>query len=253
MANYATPAFLTSLKAHYPANGPSTAAYPGALANPWALVAAVAFSASNVPEAVPAVFAHALEELRAEQRARGVGGGSEEAQREELVLARKVREAVLQSGLLSGMPRTINSLMALNEVMPENLRDSKTLRDTNKHMSEYDRRGEQLFRAMYRDTADTVQGLLDAAYPDLGWFCNTVGYGMTYGGTDVLTQVESTYAIVAALIAVDTPRQVGWHLANARHGGASLEEARAVRRIALEVAQLVGVQWKHEVPDVAEP
>ncbi|KAI0657241.1 hypothetical protein C8Q70DRAFT_298233 [Cubamyces menziesii] len=137
--------------------------------------------------------------------------------------------------------------------MPENLRETKTLRDTNKHMSEYDRRGEQLFRAMYRDTADAVQGLLDTAYPDLGWFCNTVGYGMTYGGTDVLTQVESSFAIVAALIAVDAPRQVGWHLANARHGGASLEEARAVRRIALEVAQLVGVRWKNEVPDVAEP
>ena len=42
------------------------------------------------------------------------------------------------------------------------------IRDTNKHMSECDRRGEQLFRAMYRDTADAVQGLLDAAYPDLG-------------------------------------------------------------------------------------
>ena len=94
--------------------------YPGALANPWALVAAVAFSASNVPEAVPVVFAHALEELRAEQRARGFGldgenrenreegekdEEGEEARREQLVLARKIREAVLQSGLLSGMPR----------------------------------------------------------------------------------------------------------------------------------------------------
>ncbi|KAJ2994492.1 hypothetical protein NUW54_g7542 [Trametes sanguinea] len=34
--------------------------------------------------------------------------------------------------------------------------------------SEYDRRGEELFRAMYRDTADAVQGMLDSAYPDLG-------------------------------------------------------------------------------------
>ncbi|KAL7282982.1 hypothetical protein ACG7TL_002402 [Trametes sanguinea] len=246
MADLATPAFLDTLKSLYPAHAPSTAAHPGALPNPWPLVAAVAFSASNVPEAVPAVFAHALAELRA----RGTEGGA--AREEQRVLARKIREGVLQSGLLSGMPRTINSLIALNEVMPEELRETKTLRDTNKHMSEYDRRGEELFRAMYRDTADAVQGLLDSAYPDLGWFCNTVGYGMTYGGTDVLTQVESTYAIVAALVAVDAPRQVGWHLANARHGGASGDEARAVREIALRVARAAGVRWRNAVPEVED-
>ncbi|KAI0648367.1 hypothetical protein C8Q79DRAFT_1045071 [Trametes meyenii] len=248
MADIATPAFLDSLKALYPADGPSTKAYPGALANPWVIVAAVAFSASNAPEAVPVVFEHALAELRADQQARGVAGDA--AVQEQLNLARKVRESVFQSGLLSGMPRTINSLFTLSEVMPEALRETKTLRDTNKHMSECDRRGEELFRAMYRDTADTVQGLLDAAYPDLGWFCNTVGYGLTYGGASVLTQVESTYAIVAALVAVDAPRQVGWHLANARHGGADPREARAVRAIAVEVARRAGVVWKHGVPDV---
>ena len=111
MAKYATRTFLASLKALYPTNAPSTSMHPGALANPWALVAAVTFSASNVPEAVPVVFTHALEELRAEKRARGIGldsqdgKGGEEARRGELVLARKAREAILQSGLLSGMPR----------------------------------------------------------------------------------------------------------------------------------------------------
>ncbi|KAI9059741.1 hypothetical protein FKP32DRAFT_1526519, partial [Trametes sanguinea] len=166
MADLATPAFLDTLKSLYPANAPSTSAHPGALPNPWPLIAAVAFSASNVPEAVPVVFTHALEELRAEQRRRGTEG--EAARAEQLVLARKVREGVLQSGLLSGMPRTINSLIALSEATPEDLRETKTLRDTKKHISEYDRRGEELFRAMYGDTADAVQGLLDSAYPDLG-------------------------------------------------------------------------------------
>ncbi|KAH9857554.1 hypothetical protein C2E23DRAFT_865373 [Lenzites betulinus] len=239
MANFATPAFLASLKAIYPSGGPSTLAYAGALPNPWALITAVTFSASNAPEAVPVVFKYALEELKEEQRAQGTP--DETAAKEQLLLARKIREGVLQSGLLSGMPRV---------TMPVNLRETKVLRDTNKHMTEFDKSGEQLFRSMYRDTADSVQNLLDSAYPDLGWWCNTIGYGVTYGGTDALTQVESTYAIVAALIAVDAPRQVGWHLANARHGGASLDEARAVRRIAMEVAQLVGVTWRGGVPDV---
>ena len=85
-----------------------------------------------------------------------------------------------------------------------------------------------------------------------GWFCTTVGYGMTYGGTDVLSATELIYVMVAALIAIDAPRQVGWHLGNARRAGASLAEARAVRRTALDVAGRAGVQWKGDVPDVEE-
>ncbi|TBU39629.1 hypothetical protein BD309DRAFT_416364 [Dichomitus squalens] len=114
--------------------------------------------------------------------------------------------------------QAINTLVALHQVMPEHLREAKPLRDTRRPPAEWDRRGAALFSAVYRDTAPSVESLLDAAYPDLGWFCTTVGYGMTYGGTDVLSVVELVYVMVAALIAVDAPRQVGWHLANARRG-----------------------------------
>ena len=33
---------------------------------------------------------------------------------------------------------------------------------------QYVETGEKLFRAMYRETADNVQGLLDEIYPDIG-------------------------------------------------------------------------------------
>ena len=42
------------------------------------------------------------------------------------------------------------------------------IRDIRKPPAEWDKRGEELFSAVYRDTAPSVQGLLDAAYPDLG-------------------------------------------------------------------------------------
>lgn len=91
-----------------------------------------------------------------------------------------------------------------------------------------------------------------AAEPCLvaGWFSNTVGYGITYGATDVLSQVEISYVLVAALISMDTPRQIGWHLANAQHGGASLEEAKAIRQISIEVAEKSGIKWKDAVPEI---
>ena len=83
-----------------------------------------------------------------------------------------------------------------------------------------------------------------------GWFSKVIGYGMTYGQTDVLSQVEVSYILVAALIAVDTPRQIVWHLANAQHGGATVEETKAVRQISMEVAQKSGVRWRNAVPEV---
>ncbi len=56
--------------------------------------------------------------------------------------------------------------------------------------------------------------------------------------------------MVAALIANDTPRQVDWHLRGAMRNGASLEEIKAVRQIAIEVSRASGVQWKNEIPDI---
>lgn len=58
--------------------------------------------------------------------------------------------------------------------------------------------------------------------------------------------------MVGALIAVDTPRQIAWHLDNARRGGASLGQARAIRQIAIEASQSAGVKWKKDVPVVQE-
>lgn len=49
---------------------------------------------------------------------------------------------------------------------------------------------------------------------------------------------------------MDTPRQIAWHLANARTGGATLEETKAVRQIAMEVASASGIQWMNGVPEV---
>ena len=97
MADLATPEFLSSLRATYPPETPNS---PPHL---WAIVAAVAYGASNVPEAVPAVFTYALQDLIRSQQGAGISGDA--AHEEQLLLARKVREAVLQSGLLSGMPR----------------------------------------------------------------------------------------------------------------------------------------------------
>ncbi len=81
---------------------------------------------------------------------------------------------------------------------------------------------------------------------------NSVAYGITYGHTSVTDQLDTVYTMCASLIATDVPKQVAWHLKNAMRPGcdATLEQASAVRVIAMEVAKQSGVVWRNEIPDV---
>ena len=80
---------------------------PLVLSNPWYIISAVAFSASNQPEGVPRIFDHMLSQLRE-------SGSDTDEQR---LLARKLREALLKSGLISGYPK----VFSLSEVVGRRL------------------------------------------------------------------------------------------------------------------------------------
>jgi len=134
--------------------------------------------------------------------------------------------------------------------MPEELKDKALHRDPNTSLIQYGATGEHLFRSVYGDKADSVQDMLDSAYPDMGWFSKTIGYGVVYGHTDIISSLETSYTLVAALIAGDTPQQIAWHLDGAQRAGATLDEVWAVRELSVEVAKFSGVQWRHTVPQV---
>jgi len=91
---HVTSAFLNNLKALFPdastrtlLNAKSRDAR-SALRNPWFIVAAVAFSASNRSKGVPRVFEQALQDLKV--------GGSDKS--EELMLAKKNARSSVQIG-----------------------------------------------------------------------------------------------------------------------------------------------------------
>ena len=122
---------------------------------------------------------------------------------------------------------------------------------------------------MYDTNAGDVQGLLDEIHPDmgvpslllfhafislnsfcLGWFSRNIGYGHVYRANHIVSQIETTYTVVAALIAIDAPMQTTWHLQNCINGGATIDEARAVRKISMDVAQRCGIKWESGVPEL---
>lgn len=141
-------------------------------------------------------------------------------------------------------------------------------------MSDIVGRGRDLFVAHYHEDADPVQSILDDIHPDLGeyesyvsyqlltasllnwlcfrigWFSQNIGYGHVYGMTDVVSLLETSYILITSLIAMDTPRQINWHMTNCQRIGASIDDVRAVRAIAIEVAAKCGVVWRDSVPEV---
>ncbi|EJD06267.1 uncharacterized protein FOMMEDRAFT_119842 [Fomitiporia mediterranea MF3/22] len=239
MAEVATNEHLSLLKGLYPTSSfDKVAEY---VENPWYIVTAVAFSASNRPDAVALVFKFVMAGLSA------LSGSHDDKQ---LVVLR-MREAIFKAGLISGYSRAISALIALNEVTPEEFKYKKLLREVdNDKVSDLVSRGDGLFEAMYGTTAAPVQTLLEEIHPDMGWFSKNIAYGYVYQTVGILSQRDTSYAIVAALIAMDTPRQIGWHLANCKRGGARHEEICSIRDISMRVASACGVKWRDGVPEV---
>ncbi|KAF8479113.1 hypothetical protein DFH94DRAFT_747689 [Russula ochroleuca] len=246
MADIASETALQRLKSLYPYGQVTSSS--NVIQNPWYIIVLVSFSFGNRPEAVPHLFKYVLGDLEHAQNQFKVP--APEANREKLLLARRFRDAIFKGGIVGGYSMAINALVSLLEATPEELRDTERQRDTGSSLPELENRGEVFFRALYGETADGVQSLLDKIYPDMGWFSNTIAYGSVYGHTETLNQLETSYVLVGSLIAVDTPRQIAWHLANARRGGSSLEQARAIRQIAIKASQSAGVKWRNDVPEV---
>ncbi|KJA15966.1 hypothetical protein HYPSUDRAFT_331609 [Hypholoma sublateritium FD-334 SS-4] len=262
--------FLNGLKALFPetSNTIGPIWQPPMLKSPWYIVAAVAFSASNRPEGVPQVFEHALADLRASlANAERTALSSDN----EKLLAQRFRDALFKSGLISGYPKAINSLKSLHEAMPVELWETAVSRDTGATLTSYEVAGQSLWRSVYGEKSGSVQALLDSIYPDMGeiftrysylcimlksrdlfegWFSRAIGYGLVYGHTDFVSPLETSYTLVAALIAGDTPQQIDWHLEGAQRGGATFEEVSAVREASIKVAELSGIQWRHPIPEV---
>jgi alkylhydroperoxidase/carboxymuconolactone decarboxylase family protein YurZ len=235
MAEVATPELLDHLRSLYPSQS-------NYLENPWYIAAAVAFSASNLPDAVPLVLQYALKDLKAQP--------SFNHEDDSLLLIRKIRDALFKSGLLSGYPKAINAMAALYRVLPDHLKDTKPLRDVSMSNESLARIGQDHFNLTYGETAGNVQAFLKNICPDFEFFSTAFAYGYVYAFPQVLSGIETSFAMVAALIASDTPKQIDWHLKGAVRNGAKISELQAVRKISIEVAQASGVVWKHEIPDV---
>lgn len=164
--------------------------------------------------------------------------------------AEQVREAIVQTHLFCGWPRTLNALDAMRKGAEKAGVDISKLR-TAPLEHELDRetalkRGDALWQNIYGANAARVADNAHALSPDLALWSRQHGYGavMARPGLDALTR---EFCTVAALIIMDVPPQLKGHVQGALNLGATKEqmwELLAVVRKLFEADRLLNAALK---------
>ncbi|KAJ8516360.1 hypothetical protein ONZ45_g6311 [Pleurotus djamor] len=259
-----SPAAIQELKSLYPTPTESLRLHP-VLGNPWYLVAAVAFNAARKPEAVISVYKAVLEDLEKHS-------DKDVNIDDHVTLVKRIHEALLKASLINGIPRvsidillvlivfdlsriskTVTTASLLNTVVPKSILEklSSPLRDFDRPFSDIALHGRQFFSELFGDDVGEGQSqyLLNTSSPDIGIF-TAASYGLILGYSSVLSLLETSYIHLAANILDDSPRVVYWFYLAAQQHGATIEETKAIRDMALKVASLSNITLQEKVPEV---
>ncbi|KAA8893776.1 hypothetical protein FN846DRAFT_977475 [Sphaerosporella brunnea] len=207
----ATPAFLTTLTALFPANS--------TLPNPALWVAGIVFAAHSLPSEVAEVYTHAVNSTTCAEEKKNT--------------TRVFREALFKTGNLYGAPRMINSLLEVRKTMDVvGVPDEAGYRDHDMPVEKLNEAGVKMFNHTYGEGAADTRELLRGVHPDFDYFMMSLIYGPINAFLGVIDAAQTSIAMIAALIAIEAPLQVGWHEAGAIRNGASKEDVEAVKQIA---------------------
>ncbi|KAK3081297.1 hypothetical protein LTS18_008236 [Coniosporium uncinatum] len=217
---------------------------PNLPANVWYYVAGVTLSSINRPDEIAKVFQHAIEKSVNDP------SGAAPSHTESLQIARRMREALVKSGAIVGLPKSINALFALKSVTPADLLDepagdSPTSRASDVYTTpsaKILKRGQRFFEQVYGKVSKKVMGQMDnSGTEDLGVTARLM-YGYLLSNTDILSPVETSWVLMAGLIPQDVNPQLKGHLRGALNNGATSEQVLAVREIVIAICEASGMK-----------
>lgn len=239
------------------------------LRNSWFFIAAATLSVCNMPNEIPYLYHYALK-VQAQQWPKSIATAEKSneitnslLQNADLlkledpasfalqqVVTSKMREALLKSVAIGGLPKAINSLMELKSVCPEPLLEHNQLRNTSieSNVIEEEReRGNNLWRKVYNKISYRVQSQMESSYPDLWSYAINHVYAPLFSFADILNAKETSLVVVACLIPQDVNPQLKGHLKGALNNGCTREEVNEARQLIIDLATWSGVTWKEDI------
>ncbi|SCU94261.1 LANO_0E06216g1_1 [Lachancea nothofagi CBS 11611] len=249
------------------------------LKNVWYLIAATTFSVCNEPQELQKLYhfamfndSHPGESLKsakmtmdllqtnAEKLESQVNELYEEPTVSQRIITQKLREALLKSSALAGIPKSINSLQSLKLVTPRELKPNTedidanssrllvgTLRPTAETVEQTIQHGVHHWNKVYSKVSNKVVNNLNSSYPDLWQFvlCNV--YGPLLSFDEILNAQETSLVIISSLVPQDLNLQLWGHLKGALNVGCDQETINAARNLSIVVAKWCEVRWKSDV------
>ncbi|KAJ5767647.1 hypothetical protein N7533_000230 [Penicillium manginii] len=158
---------------------------------------------------------------------------------------RRLKEAVLKTSILYGVPRSLQALLPLFATLKEEQIDhygprTEALKN-GETSAERRERGRRHFDTLWTPAAAQSNRDKNFKYqPDLYLLNLEAIYEQWLSEDTILNAVETQMCTTAALICSGSPQQAMWHTRGiVRHGG-SIEMARFAQGIALDIGQAYG-------------
>ncbi|SCU93329.1 LAME_0F03422g1_1 [Lachancea meyersii CBS 8951] len=245
----------------------------------WYLIAATTLSACNEPQELQRLYHFAmLNETQPEEAFKNAIRTTELLQNSptkleseldnmygepgnmQKLMSQKLREALLKSSALTGIPKSINGLQALKLVTPRKLKPitedidahsgrlfEGTMRPTDAAPDHTVECGIHHWNQIYSKVSNKVVNNLNSSYPDLWQFvlCNV--YGPLLSFDEILDAQETSLVIIAALVPQDLNAQLWGHLKGALNVGCDQETVGAARNLSITVSKWCGIRWKSDI------
>lgn len=201
----------------------------------WYFITASVLCVLNRPHEIPQAYISAMKDA----------SGPEE----KLRISRRMRDALVKVSAVAGMPKTINAMMELATVTPEEFADgtlgfTPTSRSGDLRYlssSQVLERGRSFFAQIYGKVAMRVIGQMDrCGTPDLSLTAQLT-YGYVLSNTEILGSAETSFVMISGLIPQDVNPQLKGHLRGALNGGATAAEVMAVRQVVIDICQAAGM------------
>ncbi|KAG0311059.1 hypothetical protein BGZ99_010411 [Dissophora globulifera] len=163
---------------------------------------------------------------------------------EQVLFIRKLREGLYKVSVLIGGPYCINALGAVNTAITPELSASVNaygpLRPANALTpDEYQRRGQDLFQAIYKDFTDMVLTKIGDSSQDLVQSILGDSYGRILSETALINVPETELCLVATLVALDVGPQLKSHIYGARNVGVPKEQVQELVTVAESITQWI--------------
>ncbi|KAH6999064.1 hypothetical protein BKA56DRAFT_608573 [Ilyonectria sp. MPI-CAGE-AT-0026] len=206
------------------------------LEDTWYCIAACSFAASNKGCYVADVFTQAISSRQ------------EDHEYHRHVLKR-IKEGLLKTGIIYGIPRVINAFRALVKAIPSpKSNETSSIRNTITVPADTDERGLEYMRNIFRADLDPFLGTMEKYWPDLRTLVVTYIYGYYQSDTSILDAITTSQLNIATLVPMDVAAEVAWHMRGTIRNGGTEGQLKAAYDIALKVCEICEVTLKNEMP-----